>query len=95
MSGLSAKELAPAELTMAERLVTALRLDSVEPANIAPTAPLFGGEGLGLDSIDALEIVLMVQQHYGIEIRSDDPETKSAFASLRALTAHVQQKHAA
>jgi acyl carrier protein len=95
MSGLSTKELAPAELAMAERLVEALRLDTVAPGDIAPTAPLFGGDGLGLDSIDALEIVLMVQQHYGIEIRSDDPETKSAFASLRALTAHVQQKQAA
>jgi acyl carrier protein len=87
----------PEELTMAQRLVAALSLDSVEPAVISPTAPLFGGgaEALGLDSIDALEIALMIQQHYGIELRSDDPDTKPAFASLRALTAHVLQKRAA
>jgi len=91
MSGQTAEESA-----MAERLVTALGLDSVEAASIVPTAPLFGsGEGLGLDSIDALEIALMIQQHYGIELRSDDPDTKTAFASLRTLTAYVLQKRAA
>jgi acyl carrier protein len=85
------------ELTLAQRLVAALTLDGVEPAAIPPTAPLFGGgaQGLGLDSIDALEIALMIQQHYGIELRSDDPDTKPAFASIRALSAHVQQKRAA
>lgn len=85
------------ELVLAQRLVAALSLDGVEPASIPPTAPLFGGgaQGLGLDSIDALEIALMIQQHYGIELRSDDPDTKPAFASIRALNAHVQQKRAA
>jgi acyl carrier protein len=97
MSGHPAENQTPAEMTMAQRLVEALSLDGVEPASIVPTAPLFGtgGDGLGLDSIDALEIALMIQQHYGIELRSDDPETKPAFASLRALTAHVLQKRAA
>lgn len=87
----------PAESAMAEKLVAALSLEDVEPASIAPSAPLFGGdaEGLGLDSIDALEIALMIQQQYGIELRSDDPNTKSAFASLRSLTAHVLEKRAA
>jgi acyl carrier protein len=87
----------PDEAAMAEKLVAALGLDSVKAAAIAPNAPLFGGAegGLGLDSIDALEIALMVQQHYGIELRSDDPETKSAFASLKSLTAHVLERRAA
>ncbi|HTE43368.1 MAG TPA: phosphopantetheine-binding protein [Steroidobacteraceae bacterium] len=92
MSGQTAEESA-----MAEKLVSALGLDSVEPVAISPTAPLFGSgsEGLGLDSIDALEIALMIQQHYGIELRSDDPGTKTAFTSLRTLTAYVLEKRAA
>jgi acyl carrier protein len=87
----------PEEAAMAEKLVAALSLDGVDPAAIAPSAPLFGSAegGLGLDSIDALEIALMVQQHYGIELRSEDPQTKTAFASLKALTAHVLEKRAA
>jgi acyl carrier protein len=87
----------PEEAAMAEKLVAALSLDGVDPAAIAPTAPLFGSAdgGLGLDSIDALEIALMVQQHYGIELRSEDPQTKSAFASLKSLTAHVLEKRVA
>ena len=96
MSGPSRDALTPEELAMARHLVAALNLDSVDPNGIAPTDPLFGsGQGLGLDSIDALEIALMIQQHYGVELRSDDPETKPAFASLRALTAHVVQKRVA
>lgn len=79
------------EASLATLLVQALNLQGVEPAAIAPTAPLFGFDkgSLGLDSIDALEIALAVQRHYGIELRSDDPDTRSAFASLRNLTAHV------
>jgi acyl carrier protein len=84
------------ESLMAKRLVEALGLDHIKPEAIAPTAPLFGSsnEGIGLDSIDALEIALMIQQHYGIELRSDDAATKSAFASLRSLTEHVLQRRA-
>ncbi len=80
------------ELTMAQHLVQALSLDGVTPGDIAPDAMLFGNhtDGLGLDSIDALEIALMVQQHYGIELRSEDPQARAAFASLRSLTRYVQ-----
>lgn len=79
------------EASLAEILVQALNLQGIAPADIGPTAPLFGfGKGsLGLDSIDALEIALAVQRHYGVELRSDDPDTRAAFASLRNLTAHV------
>jgi acyl carrier protein len=79
------------ESLMAQRLVQALNLDHIKPEAIVPTAPLFGSsnEGIGLDSIDALEIALMIQQHYGIELRSDDAAVKTAFASLRTLTEHV------
>jgi acyl carrier protein len=80
-----------AEAMMAQRLVQALGIDHVQADAIAPEAPLFGSAqgGVGLDSIDALEIALMIQQNYGVEIRSDDSAVKTAFASLRALTAHV------
>ena len=82
------------ESLMAQRLVQALGLDHIPPQDIAPTAPLFGSaaDGVGLDSIDALEIALMIQQQYGVELRSDDAEVKSAFASLRSLTEHVTRR---
>jgi acyl carrier protein len=85
------------ESLMAQRLVQALNLDHIKPEAIVPTAPLFGssGEGIGLDSIDALEIALMIQQNYGIELRSDDAAVKTAFASLRSLTDHVLQRRKA
>jgi acyl carrier protein len=89
MSGQSAEEA-----LMAQRLVQALGLEHIAPDAISPEAPLFGsGAGsVGLDSIDALEIALMIQQQYGVELRSDDSEVKSAFASLRSLTEHVRQR---
>jgi acyl carrier protein len=92
MSGQTAEES-----LMAKRLVEALALDHIAPEAIAPTAPLFGSsdDGIGLDSIDALEIALMIQQHYGVELRSEDPNTKAAFASLRSLTQHVLERQAA
>ena len=85
------------ESAMAQLLVQALNLDSVDAASIAPEAPLFGqGEGsLGLDSIDALEIALAISQKYGVELRSEDEATKKAFGSLRRLAAHVAAKKAA
>lgn len=85
------------ELALAERLVQALNLDGVEPAGIVPTAALFGShaEGLGLDSIDALEIALMIQQHYGVELRSDDEQARAAFGSLRSLTQYVLERRKA
>jgi acyl carrier protein len=89
--------LTPDELAMARHLVEALGLDGVDAAGIAPEAMLFGShaDGLGLDSIDALEIALMVQQKYGVELRSEDPEARAAFASLRSLTQHVLAHRAA
>lgn len=82
------------ELTMGQHLVQALNLDGVNPANIAPDAALFGNhvEGLGLDSIDALEIALMIQQRYGVELRSEDEQARAAFMSLRKLTQFVLSK---
>jgi acyl carrier protein len=89
MSGQTAEEA-----LLAKRLVQALGLEHITPDAISPSAPLFGSgaDSVGLDSIDALEIALMIQQQYGVELRSDDAEVKSAFASLRSLTGHVLQR---
>ena len=92
MSGQTAEES-----LMAQRLVQALGLDHIAPDAILPTAPLFGSavDGVGLDSIDALEIALMIQQQYGVELRSDDAAVRAAFASLRSLTEYVLRRRAA
>ena len=84
--------VAGAEREMAQLVVDALNLESVDPAGLDPEAPLFGGDpgSLGLDSIDALEIVLAIQQKYGVELRASDESSRQVFRSLRALTAHVQ-----
>jgi acyl carrier protein len=82
--------LIPAELELAELLVESLNLDSVAAAEIDPEAPLFGA-GLGLDSIDALELSLAISKRYGFQLRSDNDDNRSIFGSLRALSAHVQQ----
>lgn len=83
-------EQTPQEREMAELIVSALSLEGVEPADIEPAAPLFR-EGLGLDSIDALEISLAIAQKYGVQLRSDDSNNKSIFATLRSLSQHVEQ----
>ncbi|WP_051543907.1 phosphopantetheine-binding protein [Acetobacter okinawensis] len=83
----------PFEHEVAERLVAALQLE-VTAEEIAPEAPLFG-EGLGLDSIDALEIALLVGRDYGVTLRSDAPDNRQIFSSLRALCQYVQAHRAA
>ena len=68
-------------------LVEALNLE-VAPADIDPNAPLYG-EGLGLDSIDILEVALEVSRRYGFQLRSDDENNQLIFQSLRSLATHV------
>jgi acyl carrier protein len=77
------------ETELAELLVESLNLDGVAAADIDPEAPLFGA-GLGLDSIDALELALAISKKYGFQLRSDSDENRRIFASLRALSEHVQ-----
>ena len=81
--------LSPAELELAQLLVDSLNLDGVDAAGIDPEAPLFN-TGLGLDSIDALELALAISKKYGFQLRSDSDENRRIFASLRALSAHVE-----
>ena len=79
----------PAEQELAKLIVDSLGLEGVTPENIDPEAPLFGGE-LGLDSIDALELALAVSKRYGVQLRSDNPDNRRVFGSLRALSEHIE-----
>ena len=76
------------ELELASAIVAALNLD-MTPEDIAPNAPLYG-DGLGLDSIDMLEIALVVSRNYGFQLRSDDENNLQVFSSLRSLNQHIQ-----
>ena len=78
-----------AEQQLAALIVSSLQLE-LGPADIVPEDRLFG-EGLGLDSIDALELALAISKTYGFELRSDDERNKRIFASLRTLSAHIEE----
>lgn len=77
-----------AERAVAALLVNTLQLEVAADA-IDPELRLFG-EGLGLDSIDALELALAITRAYGFELRSDDERNHQIFASLRSLTGHIE-----
>ena len=72
---------------VAEMIVVSLSLE-IAPQDIVPDAPLFG-EGLGLDSIDILEVALVVSKRYGFSLRADNEDNVSIFASLRSLCGHI------
>lgn len=82
-----------AERELATLIVESLNLETMKPQDIDPDAPLFGGE-LGLDSIDALEIALAVSKRYGFQLRSDNPDNRHIFTSLRTLSEHVEAHRA-
>ena len=77
------------ERELAELLVSSLNLD-VAVAEIDPAAPLYR-DGLGLDSIDILELALVISKNYGVTVRSDDEKNMHIFSSLRSLNQHIQQ----
>lgn len=78
------------EAELARLIVRTLNLD-IPAAEIDPEAPLFG-EGLGLDSIDVLEIALAISQTYGVQLRSDDENNAEIFQSLRSLNRDIQKR---
>jgi acyl carrier protein len=80
----------PAETELAELIISAVNLEGVTAADVDPEAPLFGA-GLGLDSIDALELALEISRRYGFQLRSDDEENRRIFASLRSLSDYIQK----
>lgn len=77
------------ELDLARLIVVTLNLE-VRAEDIDPDAPLYG-EGLGLDSIDILELALAASKTYGVKLRSDDENNNRIFSSLRNLNRHIQQ----
>jgi acyl carrier protein len=79
----------PFEREVAQLIAEVTNLD-VAAQEIDPAAALFG-EGLGLDSIDLLEIALVVSQKYGVALRSDDPSNREIFACLRNFSAYIDQ----
>lgn len=84
----AARAVTPAFLQeMAALIVETLNLE-MAPAEIQPDAPLFG-EGLGLDSIDILEVALVVGKKYGVQIKADSEDNVRIFRSLRSLAEHI------
>lgn len=72
---------------VAQLLVTSLNLE-MRPEEIAPDTPLYG-DGLGLDSIDILEVALAVSKKYGFQLRADDENNEAIYSSLRNLAQHI------
>jgi acyl carrier protein len=79
----------PEELELAGLIVTTLNLETAA-ADIDPEAVLYR-EGLGLDSIDILELALAISKTYGVQLRADDENNLKIFSSLRSLNRHIQQ----
>jgi len=89
-SGAPGGAMTPDELALARLIVETLNLETAAE-DIDPEAPLYG-EGLGLDSIDILEMSLAISKVHGVQLRSDDPENPRIYRSLRSLAAHVQAR---
>ncbi len=80
----------PAEQELAQLLVETLNLEDIGAGDIAPEEPLFG-EGLGLDSIDALELALAISQKHGVQLRAEDELTREILFSLRTLSNFIEE----
>ncbi len=83
----------PLEQEIKQLIVDALKLEGVTPASIDSDSPLFAG-GLGLDSIDALELAMAIRKRYGVKTSADDAENRKIFASVRSLAAFVSSQRA-
>ena len=83
----------PLEQEIKQLIVDALKLEGVTPASIDSDAPHFSG-GLGLDSIDALELAMALRKRYGVKTSADDAENRKIFASVRSLAAFVSSQRA-
>ena len=74
-------------LQLKEEIIEVLNLEEVKPADIDENAPLFG-EGLGLDSIDALELIVLMEKNYGIKLR-DPAQGKEVFKSVKTMAEYI------
>lgn len=81
------------ENEVADLIVESLNLEDMEAGEIEPEAPLFG-DGLGLDSIDALELALAITQKYSVQLKADDANIKEIFGSLRSLSGYIEEHRA-
>lgn len=81
--------ISPSELEVAKLIVETLNLEDTSAEEIESQAPLFR-DGLGLDSIDALELSLGIKQQYGIQLKADDENITEIFSSLASLTRFIQ-----
>ncbi|HAF28786.1 MAG TPA: acyl carrier protein [Bacteroidales bacterium] len=77
-------------LKIKEQVIGVLNLEDIEPADIDTDAPLFG-DGLGLDSIDALELIVLLEKQYGIKIE-DPKDGKKIFYSIRTIAEYIEEK---
>lgn len=82
--------MADLETEIKQLIIESLMLDDVKVEGIDSDAPLFV-EGLGLDSIDALELAMAVDKRFGVRIRADDEQNRQIFASVKSLAAYVAQ----
>jgi acyl carrier protein len=71
-----------------ELIISALELEDIKPENISDSDPIFG-EGLGLDSIDALELGIALKKNFGVKFSSENADNKEHFASVDALAAYI------
>lgn len=79
------------EKEVSQLIISELRLEEIKAEDVDPQAPLFGeGEGMGLDSIDALELALAISRDYGCQLRADDEEYSQIFASVRNLSQYIE-----
>ena len=76
--------------TLKQEIIEALNLEEMTPEDIETDAPLFGEDGLGLDSIDALELIVLVEKKYGLRL-ADPSEGKAIFKTVGTLAEYVQQ----
>ena len=77
------------KLQVKELIISALELEDIKPENIVDSQPLFG-EGLGLDSIDALELGIALKKKFGVTFSADNADNKKHFASVNALAAYIE-----
>ena len=81
----------PAEQKLSELIVEVLNLEDMSAEEIGAEEPLFG-DGLGLDSIDALELAMAISKEYGVQLKADDEETRAVFENVRKLTAFIERE---